>query len=157
MNITLVKAGLEDAKVLYDMQIESFMPLLAKYQDFETSPANEPIEKIINRINQSFTDYYIIKKDSINVGGIRIIKGSNNINSVGPLFILSEYQGKGIAQKVFRMIEQKYKDAKKWELHTILQESGNCYLYEKLGYKKTGENEIINNLLTLVLYEKFLN
>ena len=156
MNITLVRAGLEDAKVLYDMQIESFMPLLEKYQDFETSPANEPIEKMVNRINQSFTDYYIIKKDGINVGGIRIVKASNNIYRVSPIFILPEYQGYGIAQKVFRMIELRYKDAKRWELDTILQEPRNCYLYEKLGYKKYGENKIINNLLTLVFYEKFL-
>ncbi|MGK0465968.1 MAG: hypothetical protein ACJAX4_001251 [Clostridium sp.] len=41
------------------------MPLLEKYQDYETSTVNEPIEKIINKINQQFTDYYIIKSDSL--------------------------------------------------------------------------------------------
>ena len=28
-----------------------------------------------------------------------------------------------------------------WELDTILQETGNCYLYEKMGYYQTGKTE----------------
>jgi hypothetical protein len=32
---------------------------------------------------------------------------------------------------------------KGWILNTILQESGNCHLYEKIGYRKTGEMEKI--------------
>lgn len=39
-------------------------------------------------------------------------------------------------------------------LDTILQEKGNCYLYEKMGYRKTGKTEKINDRLTLVFYEK---
>ena len=41
-----------------------------------------------------------------------------------------------------------------WELDTILQEKGNCYLYEKMGYKQTGKTEVINEKLTLVFYKK---
>jgi hypothetical protein len=39
-------------------------------------------------------------------------------------------------------------------LDTILQEAGNCYLYEKLGYKKTGKTEKINDKMDIVYYEK---
>lgn len=41
-----------------------------------------------------------------------------------------------------------------WKLDTILQEKGNCYLYEKLDYHKTGKTEIINDKMTIVFYEK---
>lgn len=41
-----------------------------------------------------------------------------------------------------------------WELETILQEKGNCYFYEKMGYKQTGRTEKINDRLTLVYYHK---
>lgn len=41
-----------------------------------------------------------------------------------------------------------------WELDTILQEEGNCYLYEKMGYHRTGKTVAINDKLTLVFYEK---
>lgn len=154
MNISLTKSELKDAEIIYEMQIKSFMPLLEKYRDYETSPANEPLEKIVERINQPFTDYYIIKSDNIAVGGIRIVKKGNKHYRISPIFILPEYQGKGIAQKVFQRIEQIYCDAKAWELDTILQEKGNCYLYEKIGYIQTGETKVINDKLTLVFYKK---
>lgn len=157
MDISLIKAELKDAETIHVMQIKSFMDLLERYQDFETSPANEPIEKIIDRINQPFSDYYIIKRAGAAVGGIRIVKNDNKLYRISPIFILPEHQGEGIAQKVFQMIEQIYCDAKAWELDTILQEKRNCYLYEKLGYNQTGKMEVINSKMTLVFYEKYLN
>ncbi|REK75088.1 GNAT family N-acetyltransferase [Paenibacillus paeoniae] len=154
MDISLSKSDLKDAELIHDMQIRSFMPLLEKYQDYETSPANETLDRIVTRMNQSVTDYYIIKKSNTAVGGIRIVKRGNKVYRVSPIFILPEHQGKGIAQRVFALIELIYNDAKMWELDTILQERGNCYLYEKLGYQKTGETKVINENMTIVFYEK---
>lgn len=156
MDISLFKAGLNEASIIHKMQIKAFMPLLNKYQDYETSPANESEERVIDRINQSLTDYYIIKKSNVSVGAIRIIRKENKTFRVSPVFILPEHQGKGIAQKVFSMIQDIYKDAAVWELDTILQEQGYCYLYEKLGYLKTGEIKAINDRMTIVFYEKRL-
>lgn len=155
MDISLTLAQLKDAELIHSMQINSFMPLLEKYQDFETSPANEPIDKVVHRIEQSYTDYYIIKVNGAAIGGIRIVKMQSKRYRISPVFILPEYQGKGIAQKTFAIIERIYCDAEVWELDTILQEQGNCHLYEKLGYKQTGKTEIINSKLTLVFYEKY--
>lgn len=156
MGVSLDKACLTDAVTIHEMKVKSFMPLLEKYQDFETSPANETVERVITQINQSFTDYFIIRQLEIAVGGIRVVKKENQIYSVSPIFILPEHQGKGIAQKVLTMVEQIYDDAKSWNLGTILQEKGNCYLYEKIGYKKTGATKAINDKMTMVFYEKHL-
>lgn len=154
MNISLIKAQLKDAETIHEMQMKSFMTLLERYKDFEINPANEPVEKVMDRINQKFTDYYIVKSGDIPVGGIRIVKKGKKIYRVSPIFILPEFQGKGIAQKVFQIIEDMYIDANRWELDTILQEQGNCYLYEKLGYRRTGKIQSINSKMTLVFYEK---
>lgn len=156
MNINLVKSGLKEAETIHAMQIKSFMPLLSKYHDYETSPANESLERIISRINEANTDYYIIKNDTIAVGAIRIVMKDKKKYRVSSIFVLPEYQKKGIAQKVFQMIEQIYCDAKIWELDTVMQERGNCYLYEKLSYKQTGETKIINDKLTIVYYKKLV-
>jgi GNAT superfamily N-acetyltransferase len=156
MGIRLFKAELSEASMIHEMQIKSFLPLLNTYKDFDTSPANETLERIIDRINQSFTDYYIIKNSNIPVGAIRIVKKENKVYRVSPVFILPEHQGRGIAQNVFSMIEEQYNDAEVWELDTILQEQGNCYLYEKLGYKKTGEVKELSKKMTIVFYEKRL-
>ena len=154
MEISLIKSGLNEAAIIHEMQVKAFLPLLTKYQDYDTSPANEPVDRIIDRINQSFTDYYIIKVSTDTVGAIRIVRKDNKRYRVSPVFILPEHQGKGIAQSVFSLIEELYNDAIVWELDTILQEKGNCYLYEKLGYEKTGETKEINEKMTIVFYEK---
>jgi GNAT superfamily N-acetyltransferase len=156
MVLSLFKTGLNEAYLIHEMQIKAFMPLLNKYQDYDTSPANETMERIIDRLKQSFTDYYIIKNSNVPVGAIRIVRKENYTFRVSPVFILPEYQGKGIAQKVFSKIEDIYNNVVIWELDTILQEHGNCYLYEKLGYQKTGETKEINEKMTIVYYEKRL-
>lgn len=84
------------------------------------------------------------------------MKKDNQIYIVSPIFILPEHQEKGVAQKVFTMVEQIYDDAKSWKLGTILQEKGNCYLYEKIGYKNMGATKVIKDKMTMVFYEKHL-
>ena len=37
----LVKADKSDLETILQMQTEAFMPMLQKYRDYETSPANE--------------------------------------------------------------------------------------------------------------------
>jgi hypothetical protein len=41
-----------------------------------------------------------------------------------------------------------------WVLDTILEEHANCYLYEKIGYVKTGKIEFIKPGMNIVYYEK---
>ncbi|AOM11316.1 acetyltransferase [Bacillus thuringiensis Bt18247] len=60
MEITLEKATESDAEVIFQMQIDSFSPLLHKYKDYETNPANETIEKTICRINHVDGGFYKI-------------------------------------------------------------------------------------------------
>ena len=156
MKVDLRKAERQDLDLIHKMQVEAFMPLLEKYHDYDMSPAMEPIERIIQKFEQSFTDYYLIIVDGITTGAIRILRKGMAYYRVSPIFILPKYQGKGIAQGVFIAIENQYADAVKWELDTILQETGNCHLYEKVGYLKTGKIQKINEYMTIVFYEKHL-
>jgi len=141
---------------LHAMQVESFMPLYEKYKD-ECSPALESLERVRARFLQEGRTYYFILKDGARVGGINI--GYRDINGkkvyvISPLFILPKYQNQGIGfvtiQKVFAM----YPDADQWWLDTIKQEKGNCHLYEKCGFVRTGEERVINERMTLIEYER---
>lgn len=155
MGITLLRANIDDAEELHAMQVEAFKELLEKYQDFDTSPANESVEKVEARLRQDFTYYYFICIGQQKAGAIRVIdKKENGINKrISPIFILPEFQGKGIAQKAIRLCEETHGN-ENWELDTILQEPKNCHLYEKMGYHQTGKTEVINERLTLTFYEK---
>jgi GNAT superfamily N-acetyltransferase len=155
MGVELVRADIRDASEIHKMQIRAFRRLLEKYQDYDTNPGNEEIEKVIGRIEQAETDYYLIKENSVSVGAIRIRRLNGNVQCrISPLFVLPEFQNRGIAQQVFQIIEKKYKPAQGWILDTILEEKGNCHLYEKMGYKPTGKTERVNERMTLVFYEK---
>ncbi|MBQ1175276.1 MAG: GNAT family N-acetyltransferase [Treponema sp.] len=136
------------------MQIEAFADLLAKYQDYETSPGNESIEHIQAKLLDEFTFFYFIyHKDDI-AGAVRVVDRKNgNRKRIAPIFIMKKFRNKGLAQKTFEEIE-KLHGSNNWMLDTILQEEGNCYLYEKLGYKRTGKIENINERMDIVYYEK---
>ncbi|MDE7293363.1 MAG: N-acetyltransferase, partial [Oscillospiraceae bacterium] len=69
----LNKIGVDDAEKLWKMQVKAFQGLYEKYQDTETSPATETIDKIIMRLNQPFTYYYFIEENGITVEAVRVV------------------------------------------------------------------------------------
>uniref|UniRef100_UPI0035AC076D GNAT family N-acetyltransferase n=1 Tax=Bacillus bingmayongensis TaxID=1150157 RepID=UPI0035AC076D len=157
MEITLERAIDFDAESIFNIQVEAFMSLLEKYKDYKTNPANETIEKVIARINNPNGGLYKILVDNILVGAICVFwKEKTTQFWISPMFILPNYQGKGIAQKVLVLIEKMCPQATSWELATILEEERNCYLYEKIGYIKTGLKKKLNDNTTLVYYQKAL-
>ena len=150
----LIRANINDCEKIWKMQKEAFADLLEKYQDYETSPANEPVEKIKAKLLDSFTYFYFIYDDDALVGAVRVVhRNDSSRKRIAPIFIMKEFRGKGLAQKTFEEIE-KIHGSDNWSLDTILQETGNCYLYEKLGYKKNGVIEKINDCMDIVYYEK---
>ena len=157
MKITLQIAKEKDAETIHNLQIAAFQPLLDKYRDYGTSPATEPLEKTVRRLRNPAGHYFMILADDELAGAINIfrreIKGSLWIS---PIFINPDYQGKGIAQRAMLLAEQEFLNDRTWELSTLAEETGNCYLYEKLGYKRTDRTEKINERTTLVYYKKEL-
>lgn len=136
------------------MQIVAFQDLYAKYQDSETSPATETLEMTMTRL-EPYTYYYYIKVGDCIVGAMRVIdhKEEGMYKFLSPIFIMKEFQGRGYAQQAIQLAEEIH-GSSGWELDTILQEKGNCHLYEKLGYKQTRETKIVNGSMTLVFYQK---
>ncbi|HKM35058.1 MAG TPA: GNAT family N-acetyltransferase [Lachnospiraceae bacterium] len=147
----------EEIVQLHDMQVQSFMPLYKKYHD-EGSPAIEPIEKVRAKAASDTRKYYFIVKDGARVGAINIGNKpwieDKTIFYISPIFFIPKYQNQGIGyvaiQKAFAM----HPEATVWRLDTILQEPSNCHLYEKCGFVRIGEEQVINEFMTLIDYEK---
>jgi GNAT superfamily N-acetyltransferase len=150
----LEKAQETDAQQLLEMQHAAFLPLLEKYRDFDTSPANEPVEKMEARIVEPDGGVYKIIADGELAGAIRIRRKEGDEFWIGPLFIAPCFQCGGLAQAALRAAEELYPEAASWHLGTLLEEAGNCHLYEKMGYARTGRQEKLNSRATLVYYEK---
>ena len=154
MRISLKKASIRDAAAIHRLQVASFLPLLHKYRDYDANPANEEVERVIARLKQPHTTYYFIILDGVQIGAIRIIYNDETRRArISPMFIIPEHQGKGYGQDTIVLVEDVV-DAECWELDTILQEEGNCYFYEKMGYRRTEVTREINDRMTIVSYEK---
>lgn len=154
MKIALVKATESDIKEIWKMQGEAFKSLLEKYQDYDMSPATETYENVWNKYKQPCTSYYFITKNNEKVGVIRVIdKKDGSRKRIAPIWIMPAYRNQGLAQLAMREVEKIY-GSHHWQLDTILQEQGNIYLYEKLGYKRTGEIENIKDGMDIVYFHK---
>ena len=80
--VELLRADIEDAKELHAMQVEAFKELLKKYQDFDTSPANENMEKVEARLKQDFTFYYFICIGQQKVGAGHNFAGTQKLSFI---------------------------------------------------------------------------
>ena len=154
MSIELIPVVREDLELVWQMQREAFAALLAKYRDYDLSPATEPLDKIVARFEQPWTTYYFIVAEGSKTGVIRIVdKKDGSRKRISPLWIMEEYRGRGYAQQAILEAE-KIHGSDNWCLDTILQEKGNLHLYEKMGYHQTGKIEKINERMDIVFYEK---
>lgn len=145
----------KDIDTVFEIQRAAYKPLYEKYHDDNLSPYMESKETVLRKYLRAGTKGYIFIKDGVPVGAVRInLYPESKRGKVSALGVLPGYQGRGIAQQALLEIERIHSDVEKWFLDTILQEPGNCHLYEKIGYKRTGKTEVINDKLTLVYYEK---
>lgn len=152
MNIQLLRANKNDIDELMKMQKESFKPLLDRYNDGDKNPYNDSYEKYIFKVDNCF--YYFIIIDGEKVGAISIYdKKDGSKKKIAPIYILPKYQNRGYGQLAMKEVE-KIHGVDNWKLDTILEEKGNCHLYEKFGYKQTGQFEKISDIQTIVFYEK---
>lgn len=155
MEISLIRASVNDAENIWEMQKNAFADLLEKYQDHDTNPGGETLEKLRWKLIQNDTYFYLIYAEGQIVGAIRVVdnKDDNGPKRISPLFVLPEHRGKGFAQAAILEAERIHGN-QNWSLSTILQEKGICYLYEKMGYAPSGETQKVNDRMTLIYYEK---
>lgn len=153
MSIRLKRAQLSDAEALHRLQVRAFLPLYAKYHDDAISPACETVERVREKVGTSY--YYFVMAGDMVVGGVRVKDGKDpgKPKSISPLFILPEHQNRGYAQQALRAVERVHGEHH-WRLDTILEEPGNCHLYEKLGYRRVGPGQRVRPNMTIVDYEK---
>jgi GNAT superfamily N-acetyltransferase len=73
---------------------------------------------------------------------------------ISPLFSRPKFQGMGYGGAAIEAAFKLWDKTDIWRLATIKEEPGNCYLYEKYGFVRTGWEQKINDLMTIVGYER---
>lgn len=140
-----------EAKMLLQIQQDAFQDDLEKYNDIETNPANEPIERLLFKI-ENYLHYTIWLEGKV-IGGIDIRNLRNERYRLNRIFLANDQQNKGLGSRIMKLIELKFPNAVEWGLDTPHLNKRNHYFYEKLGYKKVGEH-VISEKLTLIDYVK---
>ena len=150
--ITLKKVDISHSERIHKMQIDGYAALLKKYGDLETNPGAETLEKVQWRFSFASVDHYMICRGDDEIGYIRINNTDGCRFRLSMMFILPEFQNRGYAQTAIKKAEEMYPQATFWFLDTIKQEPKLRHLYEKMGYRLTGEEKHIKDGMDLVDY-----
>lgn len=125
--VELVLATEKDAELLHQMKYEAFLPLYEKYHDDETSPVKESMEKAIKCIQMKNSDYHLIKLGNEFVGGVRIVEKQEGVFSISPMFILPEYQNRGIGYAAIQKVLALYPKAITWRLDSLIKKYAQIF------------------------------
>ena len=82
------------------------------------------------------------------------VEDGRRMYRVSPLFILPEHQNRGVGYAAMMAVLDLYPQADVWRLSTIKQERRNCRLYEKCGFAISRPEEPVNELMTIVYYQR---
>lgn len=152
------KSALKDAKLLTELKIRTFDDDSRRFFNRPNGgpPGYDSVEFQRELIINHMT--YNILWDSNIIGSMTITDNGNFHYELSTIFIIPEYQNKGIGQQAIMFIEQEFQDAKKWTLDTPSTATRNHYLYEKMGYTKVHEILIDKKTnLFLYFYEKMVS
>lgn len=157
MVVHLRPARAEDAIQLTEMQARAFMAQVHRRGGFETSPAAETPDRMLERITSAKSHSFIILADNLYAGMIRIKELSDGAYKISPIFVLPEFQNQGIGQKAMSLAEELFPSARVFTLFCVREEEKNVYFYEKLGFRKTGIERKLHENITLIEYERRKN
>ena len=154
MVVRLQKATSEDAVRLTEMQARAFMPCVQRHGGFETSPAAETPDRMLERILAERSHCFVILSDGIYAGMIRVKELGEGAYKISPIFVLPEFQNRGVGQEAMHLIEEQFPSARLWTLFCVREEEKNVHFYEKLGFQKTGVERRLAKHITLIGYER---
>lgn len=153
MNIQLIKATPSDLETIVQGQKRAFYECYQRYQDHEMSPYNMTVDMMRHIMENAFL--YKILDDGVFVGAIYVCDNPDSRHmKLHGIFIDPDYQDKGIGRIAIEQVERLHHEAISWVLETPHDLMRNHHLYEKLGYRKTGVVEVVNENLSIIHYRK---
>lgn len=141
----IIKATLEDAESLLELQRISYQSEANLHNDFNIPPLTQTIEEFKSSFD-SKTTLKIVDGDKLLASGqVHFDAGSCFI---GRMAVWPELQGKGIGSKLLSALESVFPDATRSELFTGEKSAPNLAMYKRRGYREfkthmLGKTEVI--------------
>jgi ribosomal protein S18 acetylase RimI-like enzyme len=150
MDIEIGTAAIDDAEQILALQKIAFQREAELNGDFQIRPLAETLDELLAAFASH--NFLIARNGKEIVGSVRL-KSDGRICHIGRLFVAPGFQGKGIGKRLMQAAEDEFPDAETFRLITGRQSADNIRLYEKLGYRITGET-MENGTTPLVIMEK---
>lgn len=141
-----------DAEALATVQKRAFDSQIPEdMQEIGGPPGYDSAEWQLEMMHRG--PYMKILVDEQIIGGIILTLTEPDHCHVDRIFLDPAYHSQGIGTQAFAWLEHTYPSVQLWTLRTAAFQLRNQRFYEKLGYRKTGEKEVIPRLI-LIEYEK---
>jgi ribosomal protein S18 acetylase RimI-like enzyme len=144
------QAQLTDAPEILALQKLAYLSEAEINQDFTIPPLTQTLEEI----EHDFQTQTVLK---VAVGG-KIIGSvraylQEGTCYIGRLIVHPDFQNQGIGAKLLRAIEERFAQARRYELFTGEKSERNLYFYQKWGYRIFRKKELTDKV-ALVFLEK---
>jgi GNAT superfamily N-acetyltransferase len=148
--LQIEQASVEDAAALLALQRLAYQSEAAIYNDYAIPPLRQTLEEMRADFDQQLFLKALL--DSRLVGSVRAhMQGTTCL--VGRLIVRPDVQRRGIGTRLLHAIEQRFGQARRFELFTGHRSTGNIRLYQKLGYTIYRREEV-HSALTMIFLEK---
>lgn len=131
-DVIITDANFEDARAILSLQKRAYIQEVEKAGDDYGIP---PMRQTLSEMEDDFKHYVILKamKQSLIVGSVRA-KMNDEICYIGRLIVEPIFQQKGYGAALMKSIEERFPQAKEYELFTGENSHENIRFYSKRGY-----------------------
>ena len=146
----IIDADVDDAEALLALQRLAYRREAELHDDFMIPPLTQTLEEI----QDSFGTHVFLKAEAegVAVGSVRARQDHGTCN-IGRLIVHPGHQRRGIGTRLMEAIEDRFRDACRFELFTGHKSTDNVRLYERLGYTEF-KRETASPRVTLIFMEK---
>ena len=144
------QAAVQDAAEILALQKLAYQSEAELYDDYTIPPLTQTLDEI-----EAAFDWQLFLKATVEgriIGSVRA-HAKEGTCYIGRLIVHPDCQNQGIGTGLMREIENRFEQAKRYELFTGDRSERNLYLYSKLGYKPFRQ-ETLTNRVVLVFMEK---
>ena len=155
--IKMIRANVEDANVLLEVQKNAFSIYREKYGDFDSKPYNMDLHRMEFNIKYRFGQYYKIVSDETYeiIGGLFCFElDEKPIMKIAQFYLKEGYQHLGYGSLVLSQLFETNKDVSAWYVDTIMQEEYNVEFYKHMGFVVIDEEEEHEGLTFVTLMKK---
>jgi ribosomal protein S18 acetylase RimI-like enzyme len=149
INVIISYANINDAQEILDLQKLAYQIEAKRYNDYTLPPLTQTLEEIQTDFQKMAFLKAVIEGKII--GSVRAYLADNTC-FIGRLIVHPDFQNQGVGTKLMNEIEDRFKQAKRFELFTGHKSEGPLHIYHKLGYQEFKRKDLDTH--TLVFLEK---